>query len=99
MLAWLSKRFAEKQLGLTGVRTKTYKFGLTRSGRGVVGDKSNHDVIVSALCICADVDKSVRVVDPEKLLSGLRRWERQKGATWDRCTNLVSALLGDDVAL
>ncbi len=99
MLAWLSKRIAEKQLGLTGVRTRTYKFGLTRSGRGVVGDNSNRDVIVSALCICADLDNSVKVVDPEKFLSELRRWELQKGASWHCCANLVSALLGKDVAL
>lgn len=97
MFAWISARLAEKQLAISGVDPDSYGHTM----RELSGDRlaTNEDKILTALVVQAKSQPGgIEVLDRDKFLSALLRWERQKGAGWMKCCSLVRALLNEDAA-
>jgi hypothetical protein len=96
MLAWASSRLAENQLGLSGVDAGLYKAAFKNMRRGGFGP-TDQAKIVFALAAQAG-EGNIKILDRERFLSELLRWECEKGAGWMMCCSLVKALLGEETA-
>ena len=88
---------SEKQLGISGIDIETYKHAMKEVSRDRF--MTAEDKILFSLAVqTRNPSHGIRVMDRDRLLSTTLRWEREKGAGWMMCCQLIKDLLGEHAA-